>query len=317
MFVVGIDLGGTKINGAIFDSEGKLLYQTTHLLENRKGCEVGQLISETIRELLPTTLSSSLQAIGICVPGISNTVTGRVWAPNIPGWESYPLYGEIEKLLDNPNIKIKIAGDRSCYILGETWKGVAQNVKDALFISVGTGIGVGILADGRILEGHSGISGATGWLALDMNYDEDYAKYGCFESNASGSGIARCTQRLLKKNVEFKVSRLQNYSIESITSHEVFDAYAKNDPLAVYIIDRAVQFWGMAAANMVSLFNPEMIVWGGGLFGPAKKLLDRIYDEATRWAQPIAIRQVRFEASLLGGDAGLYGAGRLALTASQ
>jgi len=317
MLVVGIDLGGTKINGAIFDSEGNRLCQTTHLLENRKGSEVGQLISETIHELMPATISSSVEAIGICVPGISDAATGRVWAPNIPGWESYPLYREIEALPDNPNTKIKIAGDRSCYILGETWKGVAQNAKDALFISVGTGIGIGILTNGLIMEGHSGISGAAGWLALDMNYDADYVKYGCFESNASGSGIARCAQRLLKENVGFKVSRLQNYPVESITTREIFDEYAKNDPLAVYVIDRAVQFWGMAAANMVSLFNPEMIVWGGGLFGPAKKLLDRIYEEATRWAQPIAIRQVRFEASRLGGDAGLYGAGRLALMALQ
>ena len=314
MLVVGIDLGGTKISGSIFDSEGNRLCQTSHLLENRKGSEVGELICATICELIPATVSSTVQAIGICVPGISDAATGRVWAPNIPGWESYPLHREIEKLLGNPNMKIKIAGDRSCYILGETWKGVAQNVKDALFISVGTGIGIGILMDGRILEGHSGISGSAGWLALDMNYDADYTKYGCFESNASGSGIARCAQRLLKQSVGFKVSRLQNYPVESITAREVFDAWEKNDPLAVPVIDRAVQFWGMAAANMVSLFNPEMIVWGGGLFGPAKKLLDRIYDEATRWAQPIAIRQVRFESSQLDGDAGLYGAGRLALT---
>jgi len=313
MSVIGIDLGGTKINGAVFDREGNRICQITRLLENRKDSEVGLLIGETIRELLSKTFTSTIQAVGICVPGISDTATGRVWAPNIPGWESYPLQREIEELLDNPDTKIKIAGDRSCYILGETWKGAAQNVKDALFIAVGTGIGVGILMDGRIMEGHSGISGAAGWMALDMNYDEDYVKYGCFESNASGSGIARCARRLLHENHEYKNSMLQNYPVESITAHEVFDSWSNNDPLAVHVIDRAVQFWGMAAANLVSLFNPEMIVWGGGLFGPAKKLLDRIYDAACRWAQPVAIRQVRFEVSQLGGDAGLFGAGRLAL----
>jgi glucokinase len=313
MLVVGIDLGGTKINGAVFDSEGNRLYQTTHLLEQRKGSEVGQLITETIRELLPTTVSSTVQAIGICVPGISDTKTGRVWAPNIPGWESYPLRKEVTGLLNNPDIKVEIAGDRSCYILGETWKGAAQNAKDALFIAVGTGIGIGILANGRILEGHAGISGAAGWLALDPKYEADYVKYGCFESNASGDGIARCAQRLLRENSLFKGSFLQNYPVGKVTAREVFNAWSKDDPLAVYVIDRAVQMWGMAAANVVSLFNPEMIVWGGGVFGPATKLLERIYYEACRWAQPIAIRQVRFEASLLGGDAGLYGAGRLAL----
>jgi glucokinase len=314
MMVIGIDLGGTKISGAVFDEVGNRLYQTTHLLEKRKGSEVGQLVTETIRELLPTTDSSTVQAIGICVPGISDMKTGRVWAPNIPGWESYSLQEEVENFLNNPGVRVEIAGDRNCYILGEIWKGAARGINDALFISVGTGIGIGILANGRILEGHAGISGAAGWLALDMKYEADYEQYGCFEGNASGSGIARCAQRLLNENTLLsKKSILQSYPVENITAREVFDALAKNDPLAVHVIDRAIQLWGMATANVVSLFNPEIIVWGGGIFGPAAQFLDRIYEEACRWAQPIAIRQVRFEVSRLGGNAGLYGAGRLAL----
>jgi len=320
MSVIGIDLGGTKINGAVFDSEGNLLHQTISLLEGREGAEVGQLIIQIISELQQTIDFSDLEAIGICVPGISDTKTGRVWAPNIPGWESYPLHDEIvgaytcgrpQNTNRIPNVEI--AGDRSCYILGETWKGAAQGAADAVFIAVGTGIGMGILAGGRILNGHAGISGAAGWMALNMQYEADYVQYGCFESNASGNGIARCAQGLLKENSLYKESMLKSRPVESITAHEVFDAWAKNDPLAVHVIDRAVQLWGMAAANVVSLFNPEIIVWGGGVFGPAAQLLDRIYEEACRWAQPIAIRQVRFAVSQLGGDAGLYGAGCLAL----
>jgi glucokinase len=315
MAVIGIDLGGTKINGAVFDNEGNRLHQTAHVLGKRQGVDVGQLVTHTIHELLQTTAASDVQAVGICVPGISDTRIGRVWAPNIPDWESYPLQEEVEKTLDNPAVWVKIAGDRNCYILGETWKGVAKDVRDALFIAIGTGIGVGILANGQILEGHAGISGAAGWLALDTEYKEDYTQHGCFESNASGNGIARCAQRLLRNDslLLYRDSILQEHSIENITAHEVFDAWAKKDLLATHVIDRAVQLWGMAAANMVSIFNPEMIIWGGGVFGPAAQLLDRIYTEACRWAQPIAIKQVKFEKSHLEGNAGLYGAGRLAL----
>ena len=314
MAVIGIDLGGTKINGAVFDGEGNLLYQTACLLEGRKGADAGRLVTQIINKLLQGADASSIDAIGISVPGISDTKTGSVWAPNIPGWESYPLQKEVEDLLDNPAIRVRIAGDRSCYILGEIWKGAAQGANDAVFISVGTGIGMGILANGQIIDGHAGISGAAGWLALDMKYETDYVQYGCFESNASGNGIARCAQRLLsEENTGFHESILKAFPVEAITAHEVFDAWSKNDPLAVYVINRAVQMWGMAAANVVSLFNPEMMVWGGGVFGPAVQLIGRIYEEACRWAQPIAIRQVRFVASQLGGDAGLYGAGRLAL----
>ena len=309
MAIIGIDLGGTKINGAVFDNDGNRLHHVFNLLDGRQGIEVGQLIIQTISDLKK---SFSVEAIGISVPGISDAQTGLVWAPNIPGWEKYPLQKEVKDFLDNPRVEVKIAGDRSCYILGEIWKGAARGAKNAVFISVGTGIGMGILANGQIIDGSAGISGAIGWMALDTKYEADYEQYGCFESNASGNGIARHAQRLLKENV-FEKSLLKNYPIENITAHEVFDAWSKNDALAMQVINRAVQFWGMVAANIVSLFNPEIIVWGGGVFGPATQLLDQIYEEACRWAQPIAIKQVRFEQSQLGSDAGLIGAGRLVL----
>jgi glucokinase len=326
MAVIGIDLGGTKISGAVFDREGNKLQQANILLAGKKGAEVGALITQTIGELLQKSNDTTIDGIGICVPGISDTKTGKVWCPNIPGWESYPLQKEIEDFVGATlavapvaratarvaPTTIKIAGDRSCYILGETWKGVAQGAQNAVFIAVGTGIGMGILANGQVIDGSAGISGAIGWMALDTKFEDDFVQYGCFESNASGNGIARQAQRLLRENT-FENSLLKNYPIESITAHEVFDAWSKNDAFATQIINRAVQFWGMASANIVSLLNPEVIIWGGGVFGPGAQLLDRIYEEACRWAQPIAIKQVRFEQSQLGGDAGLIGAGKLVI----
>jgi glucokinase len=98
---------------------------------------------------------------------------------------------------------------------------------------------------------------------------------------------------------------------------DVFAAYDRDDEIGVKVIDNAIELWGMAAANLVSVFNPEVIIFGGGVFGPAVKFLDRIYAEAKRWAQPIAIEQVRFVASDLGSDAGLFGAGRLAMLAEH
>jgi len=119
-------------------------------------------------------------------------------------------------------------------------------------------------------------------LALDTKYEADYEQYGCYESNSSGNGIARHAQRLLKENTLFHDSILKSSPVENITAHEVFDAWAKNDPLAVQVIDRATQLWGMAAANVVSLLNPEMIVWGRGVFGPVTQMLHRIYEEDCR-----------------------------------
>ncbi|MDR1719262.1 MAG: ROK family protein [Dysgonamonadaceae bacterium] len=312
MAAMGIDLGGTKIISALFDNDGAILCKTAHLLEKRSGAEVGRLVLQTIDELMSLSGQNVeiLETIGICVPGIADSKTGLVWAPNIPGWEHYPLQKEIEDYIKNKWVKVRVASDRTCYILGETWKGVAKGAENAVFVAVGTGIGMGILVDGRILHGHADITGAAGWMALNMQYEADYPQYGCFESNASGNGIARCALRLIGEG-KYKGSILHQYDPDCITAREVFDAYDAEDPLAGAVIDKAIQLWGMAAANMVSLLNPEIIVWGGGIFGPAVKFLPRIKAEACRWAQPIAVAQVEFVASQLGGDAGLYGAGKL------
>jgi glucokinase len=104
---------------------------------------------------------------------------------------------------------------------------------------------------------------------------------------------------------------------DQLTAGDIFTAYQHGDPIAERVIENALELWGMAAANLVSLFNPELIVFGGGVFGPAVRFLDRIRAEARRWAQPIAIGEVRFVASTLGSDAQLYGAGRLAMTCEE
>lgn len=316
MSVIGIDLGGTKIMGAVFDSKGVVLKKITSLLDKKEGKEVGKLTLELIDELSKylDKKTDSIDAIGVCIPGIADVKTGRVWAPNIPGWEDYALQEEIERHVNNSNIKVYIASDRTCYILGEKWCGQAKECDNAVFIAVGTGIGLGVLLDGNIIHGHGDIVGAIGWMALQSPYQEEYKECGCFETYASGEGIAKQAVKILRSNAPlYKESALRNKDIESITSHDVFFAYMLNDPLAVHVLNKAIELWGMAAANVVSLFNPEKVIWGGGVFGPAQQFIDKIYDEACRWAQPIAIKQVTFENSLLSGEAGLYGAGYLAL----
>jgi glucokinase len=310
--IIGIDLGGTKITGAVFDREGTVVGKQSALLEQRQGKDVGELVRATVARLIAQhgAGEACVEAIGVCVPGIANSKTGKIWAPNIGGWDDYPLQQELEASFRTA--RVSIASDRTCYILGECWQGAAQGCSNALFIAVGTGIGLGILADGNILHGHGDIVGATGWMALRVPYREAYKACGCFESYASGNGIARQVQQRLEKG-RYRKSALRKKTPASVTAQDVFHAYGRNnkDPLAALVVNNAIAMWGMAAANLVSLFNPEKIIWGGGVFGPATQYLGRIYEEACRWAQPVAIKQVRFEASRLGGDAGLYGAGRL------
>jgi len=311
MAVIALDLGGTKLAAGLFNNNGDILFKTNHYIDKRQGIEVGQLISDTANDLLNKAkgINDLVSAIGICIPGIAYAKTGKVWAPNISGWDDYPLVDELKQTVNDKNIKIKIDSDRACYILGEVWKGNAKGCSHAIFLSVGTGIGAGILVNNEILRGSNDIAGAIGWMGLDRPFKEKYIQCGDFEYNASGEGIAKVAREMMRN----KETSLHTVDPTKISASDVFFAYENDDELAKKVIANAIECWGMAVANLVSLFNPEKIIFGGGMFGPALKFLGDIYIESKKWAQPISIQQVKLEGSALGNDAGLYGAAWLAM----
>lgn len=299
--VIGIDLGGTKVAGALFDGEGNILYREQCYLEGKGGEAVGRLTVQVIRRIMEKARDQEwpVAAVGAGVPGIYYGDSGTVWAPNIPGWEAYPLREELHEALKGSSLNVRIDSDRACYILGETWRGAAAGCRDAIFLAVGTGIGAGILVDRRILRGARDIAGAVGWMVLGESRIPYDGSAGHFEAHASGSGIREVARALMNGE------HTQN-------TQAVFDAYHDGDPEARAVIRIAVEFWGRATANLVSIFNPEKIIFGGGVFGPAAELLDDIRAEALKWGQPISMQMIQLEVSQLGGDAGLYGAGYLA-----
>jgi glucokinase len=314
--VIALDLGGTKLAAALVLVDGRKIGHRSKPLELRTGTAVGQLIVDEMRRARQLAKSKHIRVkgVGICVPGIVNRKTGRVWAPNIPGWDDYALESEMRAALADRKLKVVIESDRAASILGEAWQGAARGCRNAIFLAVGTGIGAGILVDGRVLHGAGGIAGAIGWLALDRPFRSRYAGRGCFESHASGEGIAMVAGEVLKRSKKYRgLLRKQT----SPTALDVFAAYGQGDDVAKAVVAEAIEFWGIASANLISLFNPEKIIFGGGVFGPATRLIDAIATEARRWAQPVAIQQVTFEASQLGGDAALFGAADTALRAAR
>jgi len=310
MPVLAFDLGGTKLASAVFSEAGTLLEKEVAALSGRKGRDVAALIADQIVKCLHNG-SYSITSIGISVPGISYKNTGNVWVPNIPGWDDFPLLQELSAVTDIP---INIENDRACYIMGEQWQGAAQNCRHAIYLAVGTGIGAGILADGHILHGANGISGAIGWMALQQPFEDCYEKYGCFEYAASGDGMVRLAEKLMSASPDYN-GLLKTANSQKLTTAILFEAMQQGDPIAMEVQRQCITLWGMAIANLVSLFNPEKIILGGGVFGPAVPLIPAIFNEAKKWAQPVSIRQVELVAAELGGLSGLYGAARIALNA--
>ena len=313
MPILALDLGGTKLASAVLDESGKIIYQDIVALEGRKHKEVGSLITSQVKKCIKSS-GAVIGGIGVSVPGISYKKEGTVWAPNIEGWENYPLMDELSDTAGD--IVIDIDNDRACSILGEVWVGNARGCHDAIFLAVGTGIGAGIISAANIIRGANDIAGAIGWMALQKPYEKKYIPFGCFEYYASGDGMARLTLEILDNESDYD-GMLKKYEPSEITAHHVFEAYEKNDTIAIRVIQECIEQWGMASANLISLFNPEKIIFGGGVFGPAIKFIPAIKIEADKWAQPISRTKVSFEPSSLSGNASLYGAGYLVLKRLQ
>ena len=287
--VVAIDLGGTKLASAVVDSSGSILA--------RRRCASTGSIPEIAGEAAAVLAEAGLNwdevsGAALILPGIYNPRTGRAWAPNVWGTDEVPIAGPLGEAIP---VRLRIASDRSGYVLGESWLGAAAGLSDVVFLAIGTGIGAGILSGGRILEGTGGVAGAVGWFSLSSEFREAYANMGCQEAEAAGPAVAR--------------------RAGAVSAENAAELARAGDVKAQAAFAEAARYLGAGVANLISTLNPEMVVVGGGLMHASDLLLDPIRREAGRWAQPIAFRQTRIEMTALGDDAGLLGAARLALDA--
>jgi glucokinase len=310
--VIAVDLQSSRVTCAAVSKSGLILTKETVDLNGMAGDEVSGLIQHRMKKILTKFIDKPIQirSAGIGVPGIYFSKTGEVWAPNIPGWQNYNLKKDMNNFLTDHKILVKIASKRTCDILGERWLGAAKKSRNAIFLSVGTGIGAGILMDGKILHGFNDGAGATGWMALKYPFKDEFKTKGCFEFLASSSGLINLVCKTIEKKSSYKgILKKEN----NLTTQDIFKAYELKDPVAREVLKTAVELWGMASANLINLFNPEILIFGGNLFGPALKFIPEIKNEAERWAHPLFFEKVKFLPSQLGENAGLLGAGHLAL----
>jgi glucokinase len=314
LFCGAVDIGGTKIASALFTAGGEISAEAKAPIDRDGGDAAAAQVKAAIAALEAAARSAGgrLAAVGLCVPGIAYAASGRVWAPNIPGWDQYPLLEKIGGHEPPVRVPMILESDRSAYVAGEAWKGAAAGARDAVFLAVGTGIGAGIIAGGRIIHGHEDIAGAVGWFGLDPDFKPEYAAMGSFEAEASGNSVGRKARARLASGEPSLLLELAGGRAEAVTAETVAAAARRGDPLAMDVVADVVTYLGMGIANIVSILNPEVVVLGGGLFQAGDIFLEPVRCEFKRWAQPLAARAVRIELSTLGESAGLYGCGCLA-----
>lgn len=282
--VLAIDLGGTKTSIALVDTSG-------HVFEKQKlaAAATFEQSVEQIADRYNDFKSGGIAGVGIVVPGIYNVGTGEGWAPNLWGNNFHPLRRRLEQLL---RIPVQAGSDRAASALAEQWLGVARGFHDVVFVAVGTGIGVGMIANGLPLEGAHGIAGAAGWMLVGSAWKREYSACGGWETEAAGPALAR---RAGTKTAEAAIA-----------------AARAGNVCAMEAIRETADYLAMGIGALIAILDPEIVVLGGGVMQASDLLLEQIRRNALRWTQPIAATQVRIEKTALGEDAGLLGAARLA-----
>lgn len=293
------DLGGTKLAAALVSAKGRIVARASEAVDARSPGSVLNQIVRVAAELKSKSKEIRVVAAGVAVPGLVRR-NGTVWAPNLPGWTSVPLATRLRARLRVP---VAVESDRNAAVLGEAWKGAARGRRDVIVLLVGTGIGAGIMAGGALVRGAHELSGCAGWMVVTDRDEPEFARCGCLESLAAGPGLARAAAR------EMKVS-------DDLTAADLAEAARRGNRSARAVFARMGRTLGAGVANLVSLFDPEVIVLSGGMAGAADLYLDELKRAVARYAQPLAVQQVRILVSKLGADANLLGVASLSVPQS-
>ncbi len=313
--ILGIDLGGTKILTAVANPQGRMLSRDHSITPAKEGQQaVVTSILESIRRALEQAhiTAADLAAIGLGAPGLSNPETGILFtSPNLPGWRDVPLRDIIEKELGK---KAFLINDANAAAVGELYYGAGRGVHNFVYITVSTGIGGGIIINDKIYTGSTGTAGELGHMVID---DEgppcNCGNRGCWESLASGTALAREARQRIEAGATTSIVEYVNGNLERINAEAIHKAAQAGDNLAIDLIAQSAYYLGVGLANLINIFNPEVIVIGGGLSNIGDMLLKPAFEEAERRAFKQAYQAVRFARAELGRNSGVLGATAFAL----
>ena len=313
--VIGVDMGGTKILAAVVNAEGKILGTAKIPTKADKGASVViDRIAHCIQKAVDKSRAdtASLQAVGIGAPGPLDPGTGVViFAPNL-GWTDVPLKTELENRVGIPTF---VDNDVNVGTLGEHAFGVGKGVSTLVGIFVGTGIGGGIIMDGKLFHGASKTAGEIGHIIVKAGGPRcGCGTRGCLEALASRTAITRQLQKaIVKKGKKSVLPELTGGDLKLIRSGALAKALRRNDKLTVKVFKKATKYLGVGIASIVNFLNPEMIVLGGGVVEALDdSFLADIKDVVETYALPNTLNGVQIVKAQLGDDAGILGAAALA-----
>ena len=305
----GADVGGTTIKMGLFEMDGTLVEKWEIPTDTtEKGAHILQDIAATVHgKMVENDLTKDMvEGIGIGVPGAvdKDGVVNR--AVNL-GWDIVPLAEELGKL---SGMKVKVGNDANVAALGENWMGSGKGYNSIVMVTLGTGIGGGIIIDGNILTGANGAAGEIGHIVVNEQEIEacNCGHYGCIEQYASATGIVRVANDILEESKEDSKMR----HVEKLSAKNVLDFYKEGDALAVKTMEKVGDILGSTLAVFACVTDPEAIVIGGGVSKAGKPLTDCIQKYYQKYAFP-SCKSTPIILASLGNDAGIYGAARMVI----
>lgn len=310
-YAVGVDVGGTTVKIGIFRTSGDLLLKWEIVTDKKDG---GRNILPDIADSIKSMLSNKgigldeIQGVGIGIPGaiLNRSIVNR--AVNL-GWDVVPVKDQLEQLFDG-KINVLVGNDANVAALGEMWQGGGKGFKDIVMVTLGTGVGGGIIINEQILDGTFGAAGEIGHMPVNPQETRvcGCGKKGHLEQYASATGIANTAKAVVsstKEDTELK-------GLDSITAKDVFDAAKRGDKVALEIVDYTAEILGRGLAMVAAVVDPQAFVIGGGVSKAGPILTDSVQKYYRKYAFH-ASEDTKFVLATLGNDAGIYGAVRMVL----
>jgi glucokinase len=316
-FVLGIDIGGTNlVVGSVAEDGSSMVASASEPTHSEAGATdvVDRLVGLAERAIATTRREApgaEILGVGVGAPGPLDTKRGIVLlTPNL-GWVNMPLRQLIHDRLGLP---AALDNDANCAVLGEWWVGAARGARHAIGITIGTGIGGGLIINGQLYHGASDVAGEIGHTTIDTEGRRcKCGNYGCLEAYASGPNIALRAVEELEAGAESRLRALVGGDLAKITAQTVYQAAADGDELALEVVNDTAKFLGVGIGNLLNVFNPDLVVVCGGVTLAGDHLFEPLRREVARRAFKPAVTACRIVPGELAGTAGVYGAAKVFL----
>ncbi|WP_433940469.1 ROK family protein [Paenibacillus lautus] len=305
-FVVGVDLGGTKIAAALFDSEGQLLNREQ--METAGARTAEEVVARITNMIRSVSGGHPLRGVGMASPGTVNSREGIViHGTNLPEWTNVPLKAWMERDL---NTEVQVLNDANAAAWGEYVRGAGRGSTNMVYVTLSTGIGSGIVLDGKLFLGSNSFAGELGHHIIDPSGPQcNCGSHGCWEVFASGTaiGLAASQRMLTQSSVISELAAADG----GVNARHVFEAKRLHDPVAVEVIDRAVYYMALGLVNVIHSFNPDRIVVGGGVSRAGELLFPQLREMTDKLVMPSYLGTYEIVPAGLRDDVGLVGAAAL------